>query len=198
MKKDIAFFDFDGTITRKDTMIEFIRFAKGNRAYMIGLAMLSPWLAGMKAGVFSNEFAKEKMLGYFFKGMKLEEFDLLCGLFSEKLLPGLIRPDAMVAIGEHLSKGTEVIVVSASAENWVKQWATRNGLKYLCTKLVCTNGILTGKIDGLNCNGAEKVNRIKQVYDPADYENIYCYGDTSGDKEMLQLANHPFYRVFTQ
>jgi phosphatidylglycerophosphatase C len=198
LKKSIAFFDFDGTVTRKDTMIEFIRFARGNRAYMIGLAMLSPWLAGMKARIFTNEFAKEKMLAYFFGGTPVAEFNRLCDRFAEEMLPGLIRPDAMAAIQYHLSKGHEIVIVSASAENWVHQWCRKNGLGFLCTQLNVTDHLITGKLEGINCNAAEKVNRIKQKYDPAAYEEIYCYGDTSGDKEMLALATHPFYRAFTQ
>ena len=46
--KRVAVFDFDGTITRKDTLIEFIRFAKGSAALYWGLLLHLPWLILMK------------------------------------------------------------------------------------------------------------------------------------------------------
>jgi HAD superfamily hydrolase (TIGR01490 family) len=199
MQRTIAFFDFDGTITRTDTMVAFIKFCKGNAAFYKSLAMLSPWLAGMKLGLVPNAVAKEKMLAHFFKGMPLQEFNALCKRFSEERLPALIRPDAMAAILQHQQEGHEVVVVSASAENWLAHWCDRTGIKYLGTRLmVDKNNRITGKLNGANCNGEEKVNRIILSYDPANYQNIYCYGDTKGDSMMLKLATHPFYRYFHQ
>ncbi|RYE16908.1 MAG: HAD-IB family hydrolase, partial [Sphingobacteriales bacterium] len=98
----------------------------------------------------------------------------------------------------HKQNGTKVVVVSASAENWVKPFCEEHQLICMGTKLeVDANGLLTGKLTGVNCNAAEKVNRIKCEFDPADFENIYAYGDSNGDKEMLAIATHPHYRFFT-
>ena len=66
MNKEIAFFDFDGTITTRDSMIEVIRFVKGTGGLLTGLALLSPWLVALKLGLVSRHKAKEKMLAYFF------------------------------------------------------------------------------------------------------------------------------------
>ncbi len=196
LQKTIAFFDFDGTITRKDTMLEFIKFSKGNGNYIIGMMILSPSLLLMKFGLLSKKVAKEKMLGYFFAGTQINEFNKTCQQFIEQKVPSLIRTDAMNKIREHLSNGNEVVVVSASAENWMSGWCLANGLKVIATKLEVINNKITGKLNGENCNGIEKVNRIKQAYDPANYDAIYCYGDTEGDQPMLQIATHPFYRLF--
>src|SRR5688500_12175197 len=122
MQKVIAFFDFDGTITKKDSMIEFIRFCFGDKAYFKSLVILSPYFAGMKLGVVRNSVAKEKLISYFFKGMLLLEFNNLCKKFSDERLPALIRSDAMKSIRDHQEKGHEVVVVSASAENWIRYW----------------------------------------------------------------------------
>ena len=87
-------------------------------------------------------------------------------------------------------------VVSASAENWVKPWCDKYGLICLATKLEVKDGIITGKLNGRNCYGDEKVCRIKERLDLSDYHEIIAYGDSSGDKEMLELAHHPFYKPF--
>ncbi len=196
MDKSIAFFDFDGTITRKDTMIELVKYAKGNFNYYKGLLLLSPWLAGMKFGLVKNSKAKEKLLTYFFKGTHIDEFDSICKQFSNNIIPKLIRPDAYESILEHKRKGHEIIVVSASAENWISHWCKENNLQYLATKLEVKTNIITGLLLGNNCNGIEKVNRINEVVDLSTYKTIFGYGDSSGDKEMLELATNNGFRVF--
>ncbi len=197
MEKTIAFFDFDGTITNKDSMVEFIKYCKGNAAFYKSLAVLSPWLAGMKLGLLKKSFAKEKMLSYFFKGTNIEEFNGLCKKFSDNRLPGLVRADALEAIKDHQKAGHEVVVVSASAENWLIHWCNNKQVKCIGTKLfVDQNNILTGKLSGANCNGIEKVTRIKQAYNLSFYKTIYCYGDSKGDVLMLKIGTHPFYRHF--
>lgn len=198
MKRSIAFFDFDGTITRKDTMLEFIRFVHGSGKLYTGMVKVSPWLIAMKTGFVSAHRAKEKLLSLFFTGMHLDTFNAHAKRFAQTVLPALLRPSALREMEMHMKQGTTVAVVSASAENWVKDFCDEYGILCIATRLELDNEKrLTGKLSGINCNGMEKVSRIKCEFDPADYEIIYAYGDSSGDKEMLALANHPHYRYFT-
>ncbi|MEO5943130.1 MAG: HAD-IB family hydrolase [Ferruginibacter sp.] len=196
MQKSIAFFDFDGTITTKDTMLEFVRFCKGTFSYYAGMVAISPWLLSMKFGLVSKAKAKEKLLSHFFAGTPIVVFNNNCQSFSEQVLPRLIKKNALDTITKLQAENTPVIIVSASAENWVKFWCLQNDVQLIATRLVTKDDKITGELDGKNCNGKEKVNRIKELFDPADYEIIYCYGDTSGDKMMLQLATEPYYRAF--
>lgn len=178
-------------------MLELIRYAKGDLIFFIGLVRLLPWLAGMKAGLIKNETAKEKMLSLYFKGIGLKDFNELCAGFTTNKLPSIIRKDAMDAIEFHKINGHEIAVVSASAENWIKPWCDLQGIQTIATHLQTDNeNILTGNLLTMNCNGDEKVNRIRAVYDLHSFEDIYCYGDSNGDKQMLQLATHAFYRHF--
>ena len=196
MSNSIAFFDFDGTITTKDTMLEFIKFCKGNTAYYKGMITLSPYLIMMKAGLVSNTFTKEKMLAYFFRGTPLKLFNENCRQFNIEKIPSLIRSEAIKKIKEYLNEKTEVVIVSASAENWIADWCNENGLQYLATQLEIKNEKITGKLNGANCHGQEKVKRIQQEYNLSDYSAIYCYGDTKGDKPMLELATIAYYKPF--
>ncbi|PZR27839.1 MAG: HAD-IB family hydrolase [Citrobacter freundii] len=196
MKKGIAFFDFDGTITTKDTLLEFIRFAKGTLPFYTGFMLNSPYLVAFKAKIISNQLAKEKILAYFFKGMPLAHFEEICQRFATEVLPGLLRPDALKEIRSLQEKNIEIVIVSASPENWLKQWAQSIGASLIATRLEVKNDRLTGKIEGLNCYGEEKVCRIKALYTLTDYLDIFAYGDSSGDKPMLALANHSSYKPF--
>lgn len=194
--KSIAFFDFDGTITTKDTLLEFIKFCKGKLNFYKGFLLNSPYLVAYKAGIITNQKAKEKVLAYFFKNITVAEFSRLSEQFTQTILPGLIRPKALEEIARLKQQGTEIVIVSASPENWIKPWATKMGLDLIATNLVVNQDKLTGIINGNNCYGEEKVNRINQLYNISSYETIYAYGDSSGDRPMLSLANKPFYKPF--
>lgn len=196
MKKSIAFFDFDGTITYKDTLFEIIKYQKGSLALYIGLLKLSPWLIAFKLQLISNDKAKQKLLTHFFKDTQLADFQNKCDAFIAEKLPGLIRHQALQQIKEHLQNNTLVVVVSASALNWVEGWCRQNNIICIATKLEVREGKLTGKIEGKNCHGAEKVNRIKAHFILDAYETISAYGDTKGDKPMLSLATFAHYKPF--
>ncbi len=192
----IAFFDFDGTITTKDTLLEIIKFQKGTIAFYTGFLLHSPWLLAYKAGLLRNDLAKEKILRYFFKGMPVALFQEKCDRFAHTRLLKLLRPGALKEIASLKSAGFEIVLVSASAGNWIRAWAAPLGLKLVSTTLETINGRLTGNIDGLNCHGEEKVRRIREKFDLGKYSEIFAFGDSSGDKPMLALATQSFYKPF--
>lgn len=92
--------------------------------------------------------------------------------------------------------GAEVVVVSASPENWIIDWCKQMELKCIATRLQVLDKKITGKINGTNCHGEEKVRRIRELYDLTSYHSIYCYGDTSGDLPMLSLGTIRFFKPF--
>jgi phosphatidylglycerophosphatase C len=196
VKKRLVLFDFDGTITTKDTLLEFIRFYHGNRKFLSGFVLSSPWLALMTLNVIPNWKAKQKILKWFFSGENIHTFNQKCDIFSKTVLPSLIRPKALMEIKKHLEEKATVVVISASAENWVKPWCNANGLNCLATQLETRGEKLTGKISGFNCYGAEKERRIKACYTLTDFEEIVAYGDSRGDLEMLALAQQQHYKPF--
>ena len=196
MSKGIAFFDFDGTITTKDTMLQLVKFYKGKQAYYGGMLKLLPWLIGMKLNLVSNTLVKEKFLALFFKGMSIKTFQEVCDDFVKNALPQLIRPQALATIQQLQQEGVSMVVVTASADNWVKGWCDCYGIACIGSCLEVKEGKLTGKLNGANCHKEEKVRRIKEQYQLSDFSTIYCYGDTKGDLPMLQLATHAFYKPF--
>lgn len=192
----IAFFDFDGTITTKDTLIEFIRYSKGRLGLYKGFLLHLPVLIGYKAGIISNQKAKERILRHFYKNTSLEEFNQLSSNFSNDIVPGIIRPGALVEFNALIAEGFEVVIVSASPENWISPWANSVGFTVIGTLLEASGGKITGNIEGFNCHGDEKVRRIKDRYNLTEYSTIHCYGDTKGDLPMLSLGHRRYYRPF--
>ena len=196
MNNSIAFFDFDGTVTCRDTLFEIIKYQKGKRALYTGLIKLSPWLIAMKLHIISTDAAKEKVLTFFFKGTPIQDFQRKCDEFIATKLPRLIRSHALKEINKHKQSNTTVVIVSASADNWIAGWCRQNHIQCIATKLELADGKVTGRIDGKNCNGIEKVNRIKAAFQLESYETILAYGDTKGDKPMLSLAAFAYYKPF--
>lgn len=194
--RDIAFFDFDGTVTNRDSFIDFIVFCRGKVAAYAGLARLFPILLAYRAKLYPNWRAKEKVLTYFFAGEPLEKFQQYCNRYAEERLPHIVRVSALQAIKKHQTAGAEVYLVSASPENWLSNWCQRKGVKLIASKLEVQDGKLTGRLAGKNCYGPEKVARIRQEVALKDYYQVYCYGDSRGDREMLGLADYPYYRPF--
>lgn len=196
MKKGIAFFDFDGTITTKDTLLEFIKYSKGRWRFYFGFLLLSPFLFAYKLKIITNQAAKEKVLQFYFKGADLKGFNRECNDFADKVLRALIRPAAIQQINNHLLDNTEVVIVSASPENWIIKWADSMKIKLIATMLEVQEEKITGKIAGKNCYGKEKVKRIRESYDLDAYNNIFAYGDSNGDIPMLALSKEPQFKPF--
>jgi len=193
---NIALFDFDGTITTDDSLIKFIRFAVGDTKTLFGMILLSPMLILYKLKLITNYKAKEIMLSYFFKGINEKEFKKVAKEYSLNHIDKIVRPKAMKKIKWHKSQGHKVVIVSASIECWLKPWCDKNSLELIATQLEIKDNLMTGKLLTKNCYGIEKVNRVKKIYNLDDYDYIYAYGDSRGDRELLALANEGFYKPF--
>lgn len=197
-KQTLVLFDFDGTLTHKDTLFEFTRYAVGSARFIFGLMVLALPLMLQKIKLVSAQRAKEMFLSHFFRNTSLEKFNTLCNSFCAAVLPLLVRQKAMDAILQHQRKGARVIIISASPINWIHPWAMKNNIETIATKLEIQNQMLTGKIAGANCNGEEKVNRLKAYLDIKQYDQIIAYGDTAGDLPMLNLATTKFFKPFRE
>lgn len=196
MKKRLVLFDFDGTITTKDTLLEFIRFYHGSAKFVAGFALHTPLLGMMFLKMIPNWRTKEKVLKWFFAGEDIETFNQKSEAFCREIVPGLVRPKALAEIKKHIQDGSTVVVVSASAENWVGPWCRSHQLNCLATQLETEDNRITGRIKGFNCYGGEKEKRIRSCYNLDDYEEIVAYGDSKGDMEMLALAHQQHYKPF--
>ncbi len=201
MSSKLYCFDFDGTITHKDTLLEFIKYSKGKGKFLQAFLLHSPLLVLMKLHLYPNYKAKQKVFSYLYKGETLEEFNQQCQDFARNNLQ-LIREPAKTKIRQALSEGAQVMIVSASIDNWVKPFATilskdQKEIKVLGTQIEVADNKLTGRFLSKNCYGAEKVARIKeQLNESRDNYEITAFGDSRGDKEMLEYADKGFFKPF--
>lgn len=197
MRKIYAF-DFDGTLTTKNTLLEFIRFAKGSGQMFRGFLLFSPLLILMKLHLFPNWKVKQKIFSYFFKGMKIDDFNALCTRFAEQN-KHLLRPAGIEKVRQAIyEEHTTVLIISASIDNWVRPFFDEIDKKtqVLGTQIEIKEGRLTGQFTTKNCYGEEKVNRLTALYPHREAYYLIAFGDSRGDKELLAFADKGFYKPF--
>ena len=202
MKKKLYCFDFDGTLTTSDTLLEFIKYAKGRGRFLMVFLMYSPLLVMMKLHLYPNWKAKQQIFAHLFAGMRIEKFDALCRGFAEEN-QHLLRPKGITLVHEALVAGAQVFIKSASIDDWVRPFFDiRNlkGVQVLGTQIEVEDGKLTGNFKSNNCYGKEKVHRIAEVlksFERSEYE-IEAFGDSRGDKEMLAFADKGHFKPFRE
>jgi HAD superfamily hydrolase (TIGR01490 family) len=194
MSRELALFDFDGTLTTKDTMFVFLRHVVGPVRLLLGLWLLSPVLVAMKLGLVENAKAKGMLLKLLLGGRSREALEAAARSFVPVVDP-LIRPAGREKLRWHQAEGHEVRIVSASLDLWVGPWAEANGVKLLATPTAWRDGRFAG-LGGTNCNHDEKVRRVDADLDRSAFDVVHAYGDTSGDKPMLAIAQHTHFRPF--
>ncbi len=194
---DLALFDFDGTITKRETISEFLRFCVGDKRFFLSLFQIAPVVLGYVLGKVGNREIKESLLSRTVGGW---DEDLLIRKgkeFAIKRLPLLVRSEALERIEWHRARGDRIVLVSASLIYYLRPWAETIGIKdVIGVELEVQGGKITGRLLGENCYGKEKVRRIKSSLCIESFGKIYAYGDSRGDADMLSLADYPFFRPF--
>lgn len=195
-KKTLALFDFDGTITTKDSFIPFMFFACGSAKSILIFILTFPYVVAYILKLCPLITMKEAFLKLMIRGWTREKFDSVAKDFYAEVIRPLVKQSAADAIRKHLADGADVSLVSASPEDWLRPFTEEFGINLIATRLEVVDGRYTGKILGNNCKKAEKVARVRERYDVGSYTDIYAYGDSNGDTEMLAMSNHPHYRFF--
>jgi HAD superfamily hydrolase (TIGR01490 family) len=184
--KQLFAFDFDGTLTTRDTLIAFIRYTCGTPRFLFGFLLHAPLLVLMKLRLYSNGKAKQRLFSWFFRGMPIETFDALCQSFASTHRH-LLRPETVRLLQQALSEGSEVLVVSASIDNWVQPFFP--AVTVLGTQIEVIDGRLSGRFLTPNCYGQEKVRRILALHPDRSAYRLTAYGDSRGDRELLAFAD---------
>lgn len=191
---NLALFDFDGTLTTREMLPDFVYSAVPPARLRIGKLLLAPWVVGYKLGWVSGTNIREKIARVGFRGMREADYIAVGERFAREALPSVLRPEAMERVAWHKDRGDTVVVVSGAFDVYLSHWCRAHGLELICSKLEVVNGVLTGRYDGAQCVGEQKVRRVRERYDPSAFDAIHAYGDTPEDLALLAIADHRWYR----
>ncbi len=186
--RHVAAFDFDGTITRKDTLVPFLRHVAGLPRFTAAFAGALPALAA----THRREAYKAAVLRGTLAGVPADELTAKAVRYGERL-PDQFRPDMVERIQWHQDEGHEVVIVSASLRAYLDPVVEQLGLDGVCAVELEVDdaGRLTGAMVGPNCRGAQKVVRLTEWLGGEAPARLWAYGNSSGDRELLAAAHEP-------
>lgn len=194
----IAAFDLDGTLTEGGSVFHWLRFMAGStRAYRSALRLFVPLTIGaIRSGKWADS-AKERLFHSLLAGRDLEEVRALSRQFILEHLEHEGRGFVLDRLAWHVREGHHVVIVSASPQLYVDVVAETLGAEgALGTRLgVDARNKLTGSYLGNNCRGSEKMRRLTAWLNEHGFEDkatIYAYGNSRGDRRLLQGATYPF------
>ncbi len=192
---NLVLFDFNKTITKKNSSLDFFNYISNLHKFLkVKKILFLPVAIAYAIGFISKNQLSERFLTFCFKGWKKSYIDEIAKRYADTLLTKIIRPIALNQIKKHKLNGDRVVVVSASFDFLIEEWCLKNGLEFICSSIQTKNGLITGKFEGKCCDGIEKVKRIQKKYNIENYDTIFAYGDSHGDKDMLKIADIGFYR----
>jgi HAD superfamily hydrolase (TIGR01490 family) len=193
--KKLYCFDFDGTLTYKDTMFMYLKFYDPIK-FQIQFLKHVPLFVLLKLKLAETEKVKKSFIGSILKGQTQEKIEKKSRQFFEEHYPKIIRENALDFIQNIDRDNTQSLLVTASLDIWAKPFADAFKMQLVSTKAEFQNGVFTGNFIGKNCNGKEKLVRIEAEISNHKYDKIIAFGDTSGDKPMLKWANEGHYQFF--
>jgi phosphatidylglycerophosphatase C len=194
--RPVVAFDFDGTLTIRDSYTAFLKWRAGAARYNLGLARLAP---AVVAYVFHRDRGRLKAAATreYLRGVPRERLEADAREFAEQFSRSLLRPDAVAAWRRWRADHVRLVIVTASPDLTVAPFARGLGADVLIgTQLAFDEaGRATGGFATPNCRGPEKVRRLQAAFGPQVVIKA-AYGDTSGDREMIAAAEIKGYRVF--
>jgi len=192
----VVAFDFDGTLTVRDSFTSFLKWRAGAARYNVGLVRLTPsalaYLVDHDRGRIKAAAAKE-----FLYGVPREQLEEEAREFAKECAQDMLRADAVATFRWWRQRGAITAIVTASPAIVVAPFSKALGADVLIgTQLAFDDqDRVTGVFATPNCRGDEKVIRLKAHFGD-DIQLAAAYGDTAGDKPMLAIADEQGYRVF--
>ena len=200
---EIYVFDFDGTITTRDTFALFLRYYAGPVRWAVKIARLLPTFASYKIGRIDRHAVKQAVVNRFFAGELSADVESRAQQFAAEVIPGLIRPEARKRLKFLLESeecGPESLYIcSASIGPYLRYWAASCGVheqNVMSTELAVVGDRIADGLTGYNVWGFNKVRRIFDQFAPQSVKIIEAYGDTRGDREMLHAAKASYFKPF--
>jgi phosphatidylglycerophosphatase C len=188
---DLAVFDLDGTLTRGDTFLPFLRHAVGSWRMSLALLRAAPQLWAAWRDRSRRDHLKEVVLRSTLRGIPAEFVDRAGSAYADRVFAKQLRSDMVARLRWHQAQGHDCVIASASLTAYVQPLADRLGIeRTLATDLeVGPDGLLTGRISGVNCRAGAKLDRLEAAYGTRPI--AWAYGDSVDDQAVLERAAHP-------
>lgn len=192
---EVAAFDVDGTLTVRDCVRPFLVQVGGWQGLATALARRPLRSAGAMARRDRDSF-KELMVGGVLRGRLVAQVEALGESFAEKVEAGWLRADTVGRLRWHQRMGHRIVLVSASLSPYLRPLGRRLGVDdVLCAEPLKEGDRFGDGLLGANCRAAEKVRRLDEWLASRDLvgASVWAYGDSDGDRELLDRADHAMF-----
>lgn len=193
-RRDLALFDFDGTLTTREMLPDFFRRVVPRPRRWFGTVLLAPLIVGYRLGWMPGTVVRAAIVRVGLSGLPLADYRRHGEAFAADVLSGVLRPEAMARLRWHQARGDTVVVVSGAFDVYLAPWARQHGVAVICSALAHNGRHLTGRYLGPQCVRAEKPARVQARYDLSAFHRVHAYGDTVEDLDLLAIAHHRHYR----
>jgi phosphatidylglycerophosphatase C len=187
----LAVFDLDGTITRHDTLIQFILgYLKSRPWRLFGFLLSIPAVLLYALRITDRGALKGSVIRWTLGGSSRRDLDAWNATFVPQLLEGGVFRAALERIAEHQRNGDVLVLMSASPDLYVPVIARHLGFSEVtCTGVRWNGDRLDGRLTTANCRGEEKARRFAGFR--VRYPNVVtaAYGNAASDLDHLQLAD---------
>jgi len=192
-RRPVVAFDFDGTLTRRDTLRVFLGQVGRPSVVAAAFARHLPSVLRAYQGDEARNRAKESVFSDILGGLHEDEAEAAASATARTVVRSMFKPDVVARLRWHQEAGHRVIVVSASFRHYVAPVVATLGVdEVLATRWEVdpATSRLTGRFDGVNVRGEAKVDLLSQhLGRPCRLE--YAYGNSSGDVALLAAARYP-------
>ncbi len=193
----VAAFDFDGTVSRRDTLIPFVARFAGVPRSAVG-SLMAGWdgLRGGGRGLRDRDALKARMVRRLLSGRDARELERAAGVYAARLIDSGLRPEMVEEVRRHVAAGHRTLFVSASLEDYLLPIARYLGMSgVIAVELERRDGRLTGRLAAPNVRAEQKAVRLREHLGapssgPLEGIELWAYGNSSGDHALLEMADH--------
>ncbi|TCB51540.1 HAD-IB family hydrolase [Acinetobacter sp. ANC 4779] len=189
--KNLALFDFDGTLCKKDSFTGFIFYALSKRHIVKQGIKILPWIQAYYLNAYPAHAMRSKLFRAMFSNANALELEKIAQEYANNLVSKL-NPPLLKQLRQHQALGDEVVLVSASVDIYLQPVCRLLNIDLICTQTEQINDTYTGQYTTPDCSSEQKKQRILEKYSLDHYSVIYAYGNSIEDKEMLELADHRY------
>ncbi len=189
----VAAFDVDGTLTVRDCVRPFLERLGGKRGILAAVAR-RPTATALAAARRDRDAIKGVVVGGVFRGRRIDDVDAAGHSFASHVQTRFLRTDVIARLRWHQRMGHRTVMVSASLRPYLEPLAVALGIeRALCTDVEHDGERYGTTLDGGNCRAEEKAVRLRGwlIDEGIPDAEIWAYGDSRGDREMLEMAHHP-------
>jgi phosphatidylglycerophosphatase C len=190
----IAFFDFDGTLVRGDSLLPFLSLIVGARRARLSLMRAvhgAIQLHAMKRQLGSDIRTSTKAI---LLRLTLADVPVAEARAAAERLSGWVRWNRPIldALKAHQDAGRRVVVATGALDLYMPALLKDLGVDdLLATGLEEVDGVLTGHMKGGNCVRAMKAQRVSAyLHHHGPFGETWGYGNRPSDVPMLDLLHN--------